>query len=90
MKGAMEAMSSQSGMILPLNLTQASAQSWPSKYGPNIFLHWAQFLKQTAEKKFFWVSDVLLGSHTPIYYKTDDFSNFIRKEINLHTTKTSV
>uniref|UniRef100_A0A2S2R0Q7 Uncharacterized protein n=1 Tax=Sipha flava TaxID=143950 RepID=A0A2S2R0Q7_9HEMI len=37
-------MFSQSGIILPLNLTQASAHKGPSKYEPNIFLHCAQFL----------------------------------------------
>ncbi|CRL02232.1 CLUMA_CG015657, isoform A [Clunio marinus] len=39
--------SSQSGITFPLNLTQLSAQSWPSKNEPNIFLHCAQFLKHT-------------------------------------------
>lgn len=38
------------GMIFPLNLTQASAHCCPSKYEPYIFLHWAQFRKQTPKK----------------------------------------
>lgn len=46
--GEIDSKLSQSGIDLPLNLTQVSAHNFPLKYTSRVSWHWAQFCMQTS------------------------------------------